>query len=353
MSLIEKLTPEQEAQIPIYYDEWYKWGTCTDAADRPKAEQAVIGMLKEAGKYNNQRIVWCDSPLVAELLQNILNDVSLDGSLSDLLWASLKDSLWMSLSDSLKASLDSSLWASLWDSLSDSLCDSLKASLGASLSVSLDSSLEKTKLKYYGTWFDGHIDSYWVCFYKFCRDVIGVKYQEEKSRQLDLHIDLCQSAGRVYFYEKMVLICERPSLIKFNEKRLHNDGAPAVQYRDGFSFWALNGVRVPQYLAETPVGELDIEFFKKEQNAEVRAQFVRKYGIERMRALGKVVDSKDDYELIDMSPIFANLSYAPYLKMVNPSTGTIHMEGVHPDCKTVEQALNWRNQEEEMPVQLT
>jgi hypothetical protein len=29
------------------------------------------------------------------------------------------------------------------------------------------------------------------------------------------------------------------------------------------------------------------------------------------------------------------------------------MEGVHPDCKTVEQALNWRNQEEEMPVQLT
>ena len=313
MSLIEKLTPEQEAQIPIYYDEWYKWGTCTDAADRPKAEQAVIGMLKEAGKYNNQRIVWCDSPLVAELLQNILNDGS--------------------LGDSLKDSMRASLWDLLWASLRDSL--------------------RKTKLKYYGTWFDGHIDSYWVCFYKFCRDVIGVKYQEEKSRQLDLHIDLCQSAGRVYFYEKMVLICERPSLIKFNEKRLHNDGAPAVQYRDGFSFWALNGVRVPQYLAETPVGELDIEFFKKEQNAEVRAQFVRKYGIERMRALGKVVDSKDDYELIDMSPIFANLSYAPYLKMVNPSTGTIHMEGVHPDCKTVEQALNWRNQEEEMPVQLT
>jgi hypothetical protein len=34
---------------------------------------------------------------------------------------------------------------------------------------------------------------------------------------------------------------------------------------------------------------------------------------------------------------------ARYLKMVNPSIGTFHVEGVDPQCATVEQALNWRN----------
>ena len=62
---------------------------------------------------------------------------------------------------------------------------------------------------------------------------------------------------------------------------------------------------------------------------------------------------KDTYELIDMSSIFTKVQYAPYLLMKNPSTGTMHMEGVHPDCKTVEQALNWRNQTDGQPIVLT
>jgi hypothetical protein len=29
--------------------------------------------------------------------------------------------------------------------------------------------------------------------------------------------------------------------------------------------------------------------------------------------------------------------------MVNPSVGCFHIEGIDPSCATVEQALNWRN----------
>ena len=29
--------------------------------------------------------------------------------------------------------------------------------------------------------------------------------------------------------------------------------------------------------------------------------------------------------------------------MINPSIGIHHIEGVHPDCKTIQQALNFRN----------
>jgi arsenate reductase-like glutaredoxin family protein len=39
--------------------------------------------------------------------------------------------------------------------------------------------------------------------------------------------------------------------------------------------------------------------------------------------------------------------------MLNPSIGVYHIEGVHPECDTVEKALNWRNQSEGSPVILT
>jgi len=47
--------------------------------------------------------------------------------------------------------------------------------------------------------------------------------------------------------------------------------------------------------------------------------------------------------------------YRPYLKMLNPSISTWHIEGIHPDCKTIEQALAWRNGEDkyEKPEILT
>jgi len=34
------------------------------------------------------------------------------------------------------------------------------------------------------------------------------------------------------------------------------------------------------------------------------------------------------------------------LQMVNPSIDAIHVEGVHPDCNTIDKALAWRNGDE-------
>jgi len=43
----------------------------------------------------------------------------------------------------------------------------------------------------------------------------------------------------------------------------------------------------------------------------------------------------------------------PYLKMLNPSIGTYHIEGVPQEINTVEKALNWRNEDVENPFILT
>ena len=134
---------------------------------------------------------------------------------------------------------------------------------------------------------------------------------------------------------------------------LHKESAPSIKYPYGFSVWSLNGVRVPQWLVETRDIDIDPKKMLEIENAEVRREFVRKVGIERIyyKLGGECLDKVGDYELVVLD--IGDDRKRPYLKMLNPSIDTWHLEGVHPDCKTVESALNWRNQSELKPEILT
>jgi hypothetical protein len=76
---------------------------------------------------------------------------------------------------------------------------------------------------------------------------------------------------------------------------------------------------------------------RTETNVEIRREIVRKIGIEKIckDLHAKKIDNKDNYELL-------LLDNRPYLKMLNPSIGVYHIEGVPLECKTVEDALNSR-----------
>lgn len=127
---------------------------------------------------------------------------------------------------------------------------------------------------------------------------------------------------------------------------LHRDGGLAILYRDDFAVWCLNGVRVPQWLAETRDTNIDPRRVLGFRNVELRREFVRKVGIDRVcYSLGaKCVDKWGSYELLMLD--LKDGRGRPYLKMLNPSIGTWHVEGVHPQCRTVAQALAWRDGED-------
>lgn len=56
----------------------------------------------------------------------------------------------------------------------------------------------------------------------------------------------------------------------------------------------------------------------------------------------KTLDTQGDYALIQLT--FDELDIVGnYLKMTNPSTGEICLEGVSNECRSVEMALSWRN----------
>jgi hypothetical protein len=131
-------------------------------------------------------------------------------------------------------------------------------------------------------------------------------------------------------------------------KQLHRDDGPALIVGTTRLFY-LHGVKVPEWLVMTPAERLDPARYAEIGNADAKAEFIRKIGVERMVGLGRVVDTwenysedwwtKSEYQLVDMSPIFTTLKYAPYLKMKNQTLGVYHLEPVAKECRTVKDAI--------------
>ena len=126
-----------------------------------------------------------------------------------------------------------------------------------------------------------------------------------------------------------------------------------MRYRDGSSIWSLHGVVVSRSIAETPAQSLDPRLLLTEKNAEIRREIVRKIGIERclLKLGGKVLNKSADYSLVSIK--MGDGRIRPYLKMLNPSIQTWHLEGVPPEIKTVKAALAWRNNTQTIPEILT
>lgn len=202
---------------------------------------------------------------------------------------------------------------------------------------------------------------YWDCYYQFGKH-IGVQFDEEK---LSLFHDFLDQIFFIIPYDDVCFISEPPIEVHWKDKDLHRDGGPSVVFacsspETEFNLYTLNGIPVPKYLAETPAGNLDLDFFLKEKNADVKAEFVRKFGIDRMMHLGKEVDNStnysgkyfdnphvknSEYKLVDMSPIFTSIDFAPHLYMKNQTTGIYHLEPVHPDCNSLPSALVFAEEE--------
>ena len=158
---------------------------------------------------------------------------------------------------------------------------------------------------------------------------------------------LCLSAGWTMLFWEFAFVSERPIAIHRIENRLHRDGGLAVEYSDGWGVYALNGILMNPEQVLTPAEEMTPESVLKEPNADKRRELIRKVGVERMlsKLPHKSLHKRGDYDLlsVDLPGIASGVRY---LKMLNPSVGCWHLEGVNVrECPeaTVDAVLNWRN----------
>lgn len=151
-----------------------------------------------------------------------------------------------------------------------------------------------------------------------------------------------------------IIALPRPALLFDDEEWLHSEDSPAVSWPGSDQcYYHLNGIHVSEEIATTPAHQLDPRLVLFERNADVRREIVRKVGIERVcEALNaRCIDRQGDYELLLLD--LRDGRVRPFLKMKNPSIGVYHIEGVAPECRTVAEALAWRNQSDIPPSALT
>lgn len=188
----------------------------------------------------------------------------------------------------------------------------------------------------------GQHDAGWIGFYDYFLSELGLAEQTQKLIGLTL---ITENAGWFLPHKNLCWVAERHSVLNRNEQgQLHKDGGEALSYPDGFSIYALNGVRMKKCQVMTLAENITPEEVLSETNADIRRELIRKVGVERMLAKlpHKSMDRVGDYELLSVN-LGNGATDARYLKMVNPSISCFHMEGVAPECDTVEKSLNWRN----------
>ena len=198
-------------------------------------------------------------------------------------------------------------------------------------------------------------DSGWTAFYDFFQR-IGIEYEKECNFSIWRDFIFESGVFATVLYENVAFVCVRPCIVERNsDGNLHCVDGPAIAWGDGYEEYALNGVWMPKKFVMTQAEKLNPSIILKEKNAEVRREIVRKIGIERIctELNAKCIDKSTDgmYELLILD--LGDGRRRPYLKMKNPSIGIFHIEGVHPDCKTVKDSLNFRNGTVENPAVLT
>ena len=335
--MIEKLTKKQKDLMEVYRSKWIKIGLSTGRFDFETAQKCSDYLYQRVLNKPKVPVIVADSPLSAWIIVNMFEYFpKLENETKSSVRASVRASVRDSVGDSVRASVRDSVGDSVRASVRASVRDSVRASVRASVRDSVRAS---GLISYIMPYLSGSFDANIFAFYDYFEKVLNIDYGDVKETW-----EWWQSTsklGLIFPLENVCIISQKPTVINIKDGKLHADGKAALEYADGFKIWALNGVRVPQYLAETPASALDIEFFKKEQNADVKAEFIRKYGIERMVSMGKLVDTwenhegaknfewykKSEYKLIDMSPIFSTYNYLPYLYMKNQTVpGIYHLE---------------------------
>ena len=295
--MIEKLTQEQEEQIPLQIEKWIQ--AAHTPIDRKLAEKAVT-QLYERINEPAPRVIFAQSPLQAVLMTFVCRKIEQEP-----------------------------IKLKLWDQLRDQLWDQLRDQLGGQLN------------KINNDWYMplGWIETYagWIEFGK----MIGAKLNQE---HYDLFL-LC--AGNLPFlipYKGICFVSDKPTEIHWNNKRLHRDGGASLKFADGYSMYNLNGVRMEEWMTLKLAEEIDPAEILKVENVEQRRELIRKVGMERFlqKAPHKVLDKQGDYALLSLE-LSPEIKAARFLKMKNPSVeGVFHVEGVHPTCDTVQESINWR-----------
>ena len=402
----DKLTKKQEYGIAEWREHCLKIGRDTSPINKKVTEESWNKFYKIL-KKDKPKFWYCQSPLQAQIIINIFPEIvkafkvvdkgenigdnireniwvniweniraniganiranigenireniraniraNIGANIRDNIGDNIGDNIWENIGENIWENIRENIWVNIWENIRANIGANIRANIGENIRANIRANINNTKLEKIETYSWCQHDINWIAYHKYF-EKYGLLPYDENFKIFDIWYDLACSCGWCYTFKNIVFVCEKPNKLELNERgQLHKDGGMALEYSDGYGLHMLNGIAVPKYLAETSSELLDIEFFKKEQNADVKTEFVRKYGVDRLLTLGNKIDDwknhnqewwkKSEYELWDLGSLF-NLDHAYHLRMKNLSVdGVFHVEAVSPQSDTLPKAIQYR-----------
>ena len=196
-----------------------------------------------------------------------------------------------------------------------------------------------------GTWFNGQQDAYWIAFLDFGR-LIGVRYEEKLNDGLNIWKNIAADCHWFYPFLDFCIITDKCTEIHRDERgELHNLSGPALSYTDGWSIYAIHGVRLEGWIINHPE-QITVDKIENEQNTEIRRVMMERFGYDRY-----IIESHA--ELIHQDQCgklyCKNVPDDEPVVMVNVINSTPEPDGskkqywlrVPPDIKTAKAAVAW------------
>lgn len=178
---INKLTPEQEAEIGIWKERWLKIGRSCKRTNKKMMTASINALYKNLG-LDSPTIVFCRNP--REMVISSLVMRGLDPEDKKLYNESLNDAWFIQ-------------------------------------------------------WWSG-----WRVFYLFCQEVLGIKYDPADSEKLMVWIDLCKYVHAFLAFNTHCFVSDYPYFLSWNDRnRLHSTNGPALAYHGGVFIHAIDGIK--------------------------------------------------------------------------------------------------------------
>ena len=298
--MITELTKKQEKAMDKYAQKWIDIGLRTKHIDEKKAEAAVNFLYDLSELERPKHIVFLDSPWECQIACNLITSAK--------------------VYDKVRAKVYDKVSDKVYDKVSDKVYDKVRAKV-------YDKKL---------TFFWATRSNMWMSWYSrfdFYFNEVLIKEKKNHKDCIDF-LKHSQEFHQVYTFDNIAFVSDFPKKINTNDNGdLHDFNKAALIYRDGFAIYQSNGITMKEDYILTPADQITKEMYLKEDNADQKAEIVKKVGRDRMLTL---LDPKykqklttklgGEYDLIDIE--FSTGQTFPFLSMKCPSTGKTHILGV-------------------------
>lgn len=221
--MINNLTPEQEADLPLFRQRYLDISTNGVPANEPTLSLALGELYKLAGYETPPKLIMFDSPYQCNIAITLMKN-----GFKDL----IRNPKSLPIeSDEKLVPIIARLTSATEEYIRDVLVSNARSILVG-------------KKIWNNNYFSGSQDNYWIAYYKFA-EKIGCKYNKSDSYKLDLFARISAECEWWWPFDGLVIASQKALVHWDGEGRIHNEKGLAVEYRDAYGLCFWRGTLIP------------------------------------------------------------------------------------------------------------